>query len=430
MPNALSVSSSRVISALDIGSSRITCMIAEVADSGSLDIIGIGTYRAKGIRAGQIIDMDLVRYCVLQAVSAAEKQAETQIKEVHVSLSSGQVRSTLLPVEMPLRGETIEARHIQQLTSFARKAVLGHGQAGNAGASPAALHVMNAIPLEFVVDGEGGISDPCGMVGSTLGTPCHVISTSLSSFTNLARCLENCHLVMRSASIASLAAADACLTNDERELGTTLIDLGGGTTSMVVYGGNKPCYTEVLPLGGRNITSDIANVLPTTLVHAERLKLSFGRAFIQPGDERSIIEAPTSGDPQTAEQRKISVSFLNQIIQARVEEIFELVAQRLEIPQIARYAGRRVVLTGGGALLPGIKDEACRVLQKEVRIGRPFNMGGILESAGPEWATAAGLLKAGLPKHRGPKAPPLAEPVLNAPTDRSAWHPIRKLFGI
>lgn len=428
MPNALSVSSPRLISALDIGSSRITCMIAEVTDTNGLDVIGIGSYRAKGIRAGQITDMDLVRYCILQAVSAAEKKAETQIKEVHVSLSSSQVRSTLLPVEMPLRGETIEARHIQQLTAFARKAVLGQSQQTSGPAS--SLHVMNAIPLEFVVDGEGGISDPCGMVGSTLGTPCHVISTSLSSFTNLARCLENCHLVMRSASIASLAAADACLTNDERELGTTLIDLGGGTTSMVVYGGNKPCYTEVLPLGGRNITSDIANVLPTTLVHAERLKLSFGRAFIQPGDERSIIEAPTSGDPQTAEQRKISVSFLNQIIQARVEEIFELVAQRLENPQIARYAGRRVVLTGGGALLPGIKDEACRVLQKEVRIGRPFNMGGILESAGPEWATAAGLLKVGLPKHRSPKAPPLAEPLMSAPEHRSAWTPIRKLFGI
>ncbi len=430
MPNALSVSSPRTVAALDIGSSRITCMIAEISDTGAMEVIGIGTYRAKGIRAGQIVDMDLVRYCVLQAVSAAEKSAEMQIKEVHVSLSSSQVRSTLLPVEMPLRGETIEARHIQQLTAFARKAVLGQSPQSKVEVSSPSLHVMHTIPLEFVVDGEGGISDPCGMVGATLGTPCHVISTSLSSFTNLARCLENCHLVMRSASIASLASAHACLTDDERELGTTLIDIGGGTTSIVVYSGDKPCYTEVLPIGGRSITSDIANVLPTTLLHAERLKLSFGRAFIQPGDERSIIEAPTSADRQTAEQRKISVSFLNQIIQARVEEIFEMVAQRLENPQIARYAGRRVVLTGGGALLPGIKDEACRVLQKEVRIGRPFNMGGILESAGPEWATAAGLLKAGLPKHRTPKAPPLAEPVIDQPGARSAWHPIRKLFGI
>lgn len=364
MRHALQRQSNSLLAALDIGTTKITCIIAEERADKNAHIISIGQYRAQGIKSGLIVNMEAAQNSIKHAVHEAEKMAGERISTVIASLSSGRITSNIIPIEIPIAGDIIHQQHIKRILTQARQAVSGLQKDGSH------RYALHAFPLEFTVDNERGISDPRGMTAQLFSSPIHVVTANLGAVQNLTRCIEACRLKVSGIIASPIASASAVLSQEEKDLGCTLIDIGGGTTNLAIYHGGTPVYTEVFPIGGRHITSDIATVLPTTLPFAEELKTKQGSATTQKDSEQKIIKAPLVTDPQARDYKQIRLNLVHDIIAARVEEIFDEIAQRLETPAIKSFAGRRVVLTGGVSKLPNLCDVATYKLQRESRIAR------------------------------------------------------------
>ena len=237
----------------------------------------------------------------------------------------------------------------------------------------------------------------------------HIVTAATGAVRNLATCIQRCQLGIGAFVVSPYASGLASLVGDERELGVTLIDMGGGTTSIAVFLEGNVIHTDVVPVGGQHVTSDIARGLSTGLTHAERLKSLYGHAIATSADEREMIDVPQVGEEEGHVQQ-VPRSLLVGIMQPRLEETFELVRSRLEASGFDKVGGRRVVLTGGAAQLPGMSDLAALILDKQVRIGRPIHLSGLAEAtSGPAYATAAGLLAYALAMERVPPPAPIAE---------------------
>lgn len=392
------------IAALDVGSTKVVCFIAKVDDPGTVRVVGIGHQVSRGVRAGTIVDMEAAETAIGTAVHAAETMAGEQIREVLVSLSGGQPESQILTVETGIQGHEIADGDLKRAL----------GQARNLTIAPDA-ELIHSIPVGYSVDGSKGIRDPRGMVGERLGVRLHVVTAAANPVRNLITCVGRCHLGVEGFVMSPYAAGLACLVEDEMDLGVTLIDMGGGTTTMTVFFDGKMVWCDSIPLGGAHVTNDVARGLTTPLAHAERLKTLYGSAIPTVSDEREIIDVPQVGEEEPAQANHVPKSLLVGIIQPRLEEIFELVRARLEDSGMAKVAGRRVVLTGGASQLPGMRDLAQQVLDKQVRMGRPLRIGGLAESVGgPAFSTAAGLLAYAIQHHT--ELPALAPLVEQQPT--------------
>ncbi len=382
---------SRVLAALDLGSSKVCCFIARVdREPGGRAlrprVIGIGHQASAGMRAGTVIDMDAAEQCVRAAVHTAEKMAGVTIQKVVVNLSGGHPRSHTVDHKVPLVG-TAGGREIADADL---RRLLGKLDSVPKSAERALIH---ANPTGFSIDGSRGIRDPRGMHGETLGVQVHQVTAAHGPMRNLATVIARCHLEIHSIVVSSHAAGLASLVDDEMELGVTLIDMGAGTTSLAVFSDGQPVMTDQVPIGGHHVTQDIARGLSTSQAHAERMKTLYGHAVTQPGDERDMIEAPLLGEDDPNQAVRVPRAILVEIIQPRMEETFELVREKLSAAGLDRAAGRRAVLTGGASLLPGARDLAGQILDKRVRIGRPIHVGGLAESTGgPAFATCGGLL--------------------------------------
>lgn len=382
--------------ALDIGSTKIACFIAKAEEGGNARVIGVGHQVSRGIRNGALVDMEAAENAIGSAVHAAETMAGDTVREVLVSLSGAEPESQTLTAEVAVAGSEIGDGDVRRALAHASDLSL-----------PPGAELIHSIPVGYTVDGSRGIRDPRGMVGDQLGVRLHVVTAASNPVRNLASCVARCHLNVEGFVMAPYAAGLACLVPDEMDLGTTLIDMGGGTTSMAVFFDGRLVWTDSVPMGGSHVTNDIARGLTTPLAHAERLKTLFGSAVASPADEREIIDVPQVGEDEPSQANHVPKSLLVGIIQPRLEEIFEHVRAKLENSGFAKLAGRRVVLTGGASQLPGLRELAQTVLDKQVRMGRPLRISGLAESVGgPAFSTAAGLLHYSL--HRLGELPTLA----------------------
>ncbi|WP_420349767.1 cell division protein FtsA [Pelagibius sp.] len=376
-----------VVAALDIGSSKVCCFIARVDDNEVPRVIGIGQQISRGIKSGAIIDMDLAETSVLNAVHAAEQMAGETIDRVVVNLSGGYPASTTVGVEVSLNGHEVGEADLRRALEHGHQTQVmrqreDHGR-----------QLIHSIPTGYSIDGSRGIRDPRGMYGEHLGVHMHIITAASGAVRNVATCIQRCHLDPVAFVVSPYAAGLASLVDDERELGVTVIDMGGGTTTIAVFYENNVIFTDVIPVGGNHVTSDIARGLSTSLAHSERMKTLYGHVVAVPTDENELIDVPQVGEEDSAESQQIPRSLLVGIIQPRLEETLELVRSRLELSGFDKIAGRRVVLTGGGCQLPGTRELASMVLDKQVRIGRPAGVLGLAEAtSGPAFATCAGLL--------------------------------------
>ncbi len=388
MKNGLGINRSGVIAALDVGSSKTCCFIATVEDGARPCIAGIGQQASRGVRNGNVIDMEDCEAAILNAVHAAEQMAGVTIDRVVVNLSGGHPASTSVAVQVSIAGHDVG-------DSDLRRALL-HGRQvnGGNGAVAQSRHLIHSIPVGYSIDGNIGIRDPRGMYGERLGVKIHLISAGAGAVRNLTTCVQRSHLDVSGFVVSPYASGLATLVEDEMELGVTLVDMGGGTTTIAVFSGSNVVYTDIVPVGGIHVTMDIARGLSTPLSHAERLKTLFGHAMTAAADEREMIDVPQVGEEDhDAETQQVPRSLLVGIVQPRLEETFELVRSRLEASGFAKLAGRRVVLTGGASQMPGVRDLAALVLDKQVRIGRPNRALGLAEAtSGPAFATCAGLL--------------------------------------
>jgi cell division protein FtsA len=372
-----------LIAALDVGTTKVCCFIAKITDDGSPRMVGIGHQVARGMRNGAVVDMEDLETSIRAAVEAAEEMANDQVRAVAVNISGGHPGSANVKVEVAMNGHTVSEADIRRM--------LEHGRAHHESPDRELIH---AIPVDYTIDGNEGIKDPRGMFGDRLGVAIHVISAGIGPVRNLSTVVNRCHLDIEARVVSPYASGLACLVEDEKELGVTCIDMGGGTTSIAVFLGGQLVHTDVIAVGGAHVTSDIARGLSTPVVHAERLKTLYGSVIPSASDDREILKVPLVGEDEDGASNQVPRSLLIQIIQPRLEETFELVRSHLEQGGFDKLAGRRVVLTGGASQMQGARDLAGMVLDKQVRLGKPLGLHGLPEATGgPAFSTCAGLIR-------------------------------------
>ena len=390
------------IAALDIGSTKIACFVAKT----ELDVtrvVGVGHQISRGVRHGAIVDMELAAEAIINAVYAAEQIAGETLKSVIVSTSAGNPASQTVAVDLAVAGHEVTDSDLRRVTD--------HGRGVQSAATRRLLH---AIPVSYSIDGSRGIRDPRGMCGERLGVNMHLVAADVSALRNLEAVVGRCHLDVENFVVTPYAAGLAALVEDEMDLGVTVIDMGGGVTSMAVFFDGHVVWTDTIPVGGAHVTSDIARGLSTPLVHAERMKTLFGSCMTAGADEREVIDVPLVGEEDHDHANHVPRSILTGIVRPRLEETFELARSRLEASGFNKLAGRRVVLTGGASQLNGVRELAATVLDKQVRLGRPIRIQGLSDqTGGPAFAVCAGLISYALGPQENPRLAAATSPAAN-----------------
>ncbi len=370
------------VAALDVGTSKVCCIIARLDEAGVKQIAGVGHQLSAGVRGGVIVDMDAAEESICAAVHAAEQMAGERITDVVVNLSGGQQESRLYGMEVSVAGHEISDNDVDRLL---REWRLHHDDFDR--------EVIHTIPVGYNIDGVGGIRDPRGMFGDKMGVDVHVVTANGSAIRNLATCVQRSHLEIEAFVSSPLAAGLACLTDDEKQLGVTLIDMGAGCTTVSVFVDGELVFVDSASVGGGHVTNDVARGLSTTISHAERLKTLYGSALPSPSDEREILQVPLVGEDDGRATNQVPRSMLGRIIRPRIEEIFEIVRAKIHDSGLEPVAGRRVVLTGGASQLQGLREVGSQILDKQLRLGRPIHVQGLAEIAsGPAFSACAGLI--------------------------------------
>jgi cell division protein FtsA len=366
---------------LDIGTSKIVCAIGRVETDFSLRVLGFGWQKGRGVRGGGILDIEDAERAIRAAVGQAEEEAGVRLRTATINLSAGQPESRLYNVQLPIGGRAVTENDIRRLLHVGRDRAEVEGRS-----------IIHTLPLAFTADDAQGVADPRGLHCQTLIGRINVIDAVTTALRTLDACLARCDLEIAELVSAPMAAGMATLVPNERLLGATVLDMGGGTTGLGVFAENQLLHTEQLPLGGAHVTNDIARVLSTTVAAAERLKTLWGSVLASPDDEKQMLQVPQLGEDEH-DLVNVPRSMVVNIIRPRLEETFELVRQRLDASGMARTAGHQIVLTGGASQLGGIRELAQEMLGGNVRLGRPMPLRGLADSAqGPAFATAVGLL--------------------------------------
>ncbi|MCB2106453.1 MAG: cell division protein FtsA [Rhodobacteraceae bacterium] len=378
-----------LVAALDVGTTKVVCLIAQIDDDGELHIVGVGHHRSRGMRNGQVTNLDEAESSVREAVGAAEAMADTRIEKAFVNVSCGLPRSRRIDAHLDVAGHQIRDADLKRILDISSVEVDSPDR-----------EVIHCIPTGYSIDGNAGILDPRGMYGQKLSVAIQLVTAGVGPARNLTTVVERCDLETAARVVSPYASGLSCLVDDEKELGVTVIDMGGGTTTLSVFIDGQLVFVDSVPIGGNHVTGDIAKGLSTPIVKAERLKTVYGSVVLTPADGRELLKVPLVGEDDETSSSEIPKAMLVQIIQPRIEETFELVRAQLEAGGFAKAAGRRVVLTGGASQLEGVRDLAELVLDKQIRLGRPKAIKGLPESvSGPAFATAAGLLRYGLNGH-------------------------------
>jgi cell division protein FtsA len=372
-----------LITALDVGTTKVACFIARPLENGAAEVIGVGHQVSKGIKNGNIVDMVAVEDSIRTTVEAAEQMAGENVRDVVLCVSGGVPKSKLISFDVAISGHEISDVDLKRALD---PTWLYSQQVDD-------RQIIHTVPVAYSIDGNPGVKDPRGMYGEKLGVNMHVITASAGALRNITACVNRCHLDVESQVVAPYAAGLACLVEDEKELGVISIDMGGGTTDISVFFDGEVVYTDSVPLGGNHVTNDIARGLSTPVAYAERMKTLYGSAVPSPSDDQEVIKVPLVGEENDGENQ-ISRSMLVGIIRPRIEEIYELVREKLEPTGFEKAGARRVVLTGGASQLTGVRELAAEMMDKQVRLGRPNYVKGLAESVnGPAFSAPAGLIQ-------------------------------------
>lgn len=378
----------QLVTALDIGATKISCLISRTTppSQGGLEVIGHGQQSSRGVKGGVVIDMEGLERAVRLAVEDAERAADVQVTGIRLGLSSASVTTHLVRGEIDMNGREISQKDVHRLLERTIGA-----------ATDEKLHILHAVPFSYSIDGNDGVRDPRGMFAEKLGVAMNVVTMPMPVYRNLVLCVSRAHLSVESVNAAGFAAADAILTDDERDNGAICIDLGGGNTDVVAFMNGTLGYLETLSVGGMHVTSDLAHGIGTTVPAAERIKNLYGNVLDKKSGPTEFIEVPIIGDDGRLQASRLPRSDLTKYMTPRVEETFELISKRLSASGLGGRLPRRVVLTGGGSDLPGIRELASRVLGMPVRLGRPVRgdeFGEVCQR--PSLSAAVGLLTLGM----------------------------------
>ena len=400
---------SGTIAALDIGTTKIACLIAKPTDDGVLTVTGIGHQLSRGIKSGVITDINEAGTSVTAAVHAAEQMAGETIEDIIVTVNGTSLKSRNVSVELDVLADGVSDQDIADII-----------HEGCASLESPDTSIIHCFPAHYQLDGSRGLRDPRGIIGKKLGAELQIITAREQYIRNLSQCIARAHLNVSEFVMASHASAMSVLEEDEMNLGVTLIDMGGGVTSFTVYVGGRNVYSDAIPVGGSHVTSDIAQGLSTSLHHAERLKTLHGSAVNSVKDAEVMIDVPQLGEREEEDEpTTMPRAMLVGVIRPRMEEIFELIRGKLEAAGMDKVAGRRCVLTGGASQMLGVGDLAAKMLGKQVRKGKPVPLPGLAEAvSGPAFSAVIGML-------RYHEMRPWEEEILSAEKSRRRFLPER-----
>lgn len=372
-----------LITALDVGSSKVSALIARRSEEGGLVVLGTGQRESRGVKRGYVADMHATEIAIREAVEQAERIAGTNIEDVWVSFSAGGLVSDIVKLEADLGGHRVEQSDIDDLLKAGRDAI-----------DPQGKMVLHAQPTRYTVDGLTGVKRPLGLHADRLGVDIHVVATDGSPVRNLDLCVRSAHLEVRSIIAAPVATGLACLSEEERELGVALVEIGAGVTNVSVFRGGVLAGLASIPMGSADITDDIASAFGAARQWAERTKCFHGSANLSPRDNHEMIEVIPAVPDDGAEGPRITKAQLNAIIRQRLERLMAEIQKELRKLGFQDPVGRQIVLTGGGAELTGIADYAQQALGSAVRLGRPKGLTALPDAhAGPAFSTLAGLAR-------------------------------------
>jgi cell division protein FtsA len=383
---------SGLIAALDVGTSKVACLIARLRPhpprdvfrrrSHSIEVLGFGHTGARGMKAGAVIDLGAAEAAIRQAVDIAERDAKMQLESVVIGVSAGRPASELMSASIDVTGASVSEGDIARVLAVGSRHSTHPGRA-----------VLHSLPIGYALDDAKNIRDPRGMLGRRFGIDMHVMTSDVFVVRNLMLAVERCHLGVEALVAGPYAAGLSVLADDEADLGAAVIDMGAGTTSLAVFAGGRFVHADGFTLGGRHVTTDLARGLNASVADAERIKTLYGSVLAGGADERDMITIPAVGHDDRETPQFVPRSALIHIIKPRIEEILEMVRDRLATSPFAAEPSGRVVLTGGASQLNGLADLAGRILNRQVRIGRPLGISGLPEEAkGPAFAAATGLL--------------------------------------
>ena len=369
-----------IVVGLDIGTTKICAIVSEVAEDRSVNIIGVGSSLSRGLRKGMVVNIESTVESIKKAVEEAELMAAVQINSIYTGIAGSHIASESTHGVVALKRREVTESDVQRAIETARCGAV----------IPSDRRVLHVLPRDFMVDDQEGIRDPVGISGSRLEVDVQIVTGAVTSAQNLIRCVNRAGLDVVDIVLQPLASSAAVLSMEEKELGVVMVDLGGGTTDVAIYLEGSIRHSAVIPIGGHHLTTDLAIGLRTTHADAEKIKIRYGVASSDQVDERESIEVPSVGGRPP---RKVSRHLIAEIIQPRVEEMFDLVLREV---RRGGYEGMLVaggVITGGTSLLPGMPEIAERVLDLPVRGGVPGGVGGLRDIVGnPKFSTGVGLI--------------------------------------
>lgn len=380
--------SPELIVGLDIGTSKISCVIGEVQSEGGVGIIGVGTSPSTGLQRGVVVNIEKTKNAIRQAVESAGQMAGCEVHSVFTGIAGGHIQGRNSEGMISLNSRPND-HSLREVSSDDIQRVIDCARTNQQ--IPVDREIIHVIPQEYFVDDQGGIKDPHGMAGTLLKTRVHIVTCALSAARNITKCVTETGLDVEGIVLQPLASAEACLTEDEREMGVCLVDIGCGTTDISIFSGGSIVHTAVIALGGATLTNDIVLCLRTPADAAEKMKTKYGCALASLVDDEEQIEVPSPNGK--ADPRIIKRKMLCEIIQPRAEEIFQMVQREIQKCQCEDLLPSGIVITGGSSKLQGITEVAESVLNLPVRLGEPRDVGGLTDLVrDPSLATGVGLV--------------------------------------
>jgi cell division protein FtsA len=372
---------------LDVGTSKIAAIVAEVRPEGGFEIIGMGSHPSRGLKKGVVVNIETTVNAIQRALEEAELMADCKIREVYTGIAGSHVRSFNSQGMVAVKDKEVALADIERVVDTARAVQIPNDQQ--------ILHVLNQ---EFIIDGQEDVREPLGMSGVRLEVKVHIVTGAVSAAQNIVKCVRRCGLEVRDLVLQPLASAMAVISDDEKDLGVALLDIGGGTSDLVVYTHGAIRHTAVIPIAGDQITNDIAMALRTPTKDAEDIKERYGCALSQLADPQDMVEVPGLGE---RDPRQLSRKTLAEVIEPRVEELYSLVQTELRRSGYEELLSSGVVITGGSSVMQGMVELGEEIFHMPVRVGYPAYQGALTEAVRhPRHSTGVGLLIAGMQQLR------------------------------
>jgi cell division protein FtsA len=376
-----------MIVGLDIGTSKVVAIVGEVKEDGSLNIVGIGSHRSRGLKKGTVVNIESTVESIQRAVEEAELMAGCRIHSVYAGIAGSHIRSMNSHGIVAIRDREVSRADIDRVIDAAQAVAI-----------PADQRVLHILPQEYIIDSQEGVKEPLGMSGVRLEAKVHLVTCAINAVQNIEKCIKRCGLQTEEIILEQLASSYSVLTDDEKELGVCMVDIGGGTTDIAVFTEGAIRHTGVIPVAGDQVTNDIAMALRTPTDNADEIKIKYACALTQLANEGEMIKVPGVGDRPP---RELSRQALAEVVEPRYDELFTMIKAELQRSGYENLMAAGIVLTGGTSKMEGVIELAEEIFHMPVRLGMPTNVKGLADIVrNPIYSTGVGLLMYGMKQHR------------------------------